>query len=51
MKTIKFGTKRTVAPTIVIGCMRLSEILKACEIRLTREEWYALYLAAGHPLP
>ena len=30
---------------------RLGEILKASEIRLTREEWYALYLAAGHPLP
>lgn len=30
---------------------RLTEILKACEIQLTREEWYTLYLAAGHPLP
>lgn len=30
---------------------RLREIIQACEIRLTREEWYRLYLAAGHPLP
>lgn len=30
---------------------RLEEILKACEIKLTREEWYRLYLAAGHTLP
>lgn len=30
---------------------RLREIVQACEVRLTREEWYRLYLAAGHPLP
>lgn len=30
---------------------RLLEIIRASEIRLTREEWYRLYLAAGHPLP
>lgn len=30
---------------------RLKEIVEACEIELTREEWYRLYLAAGHPLP
>ena len=30
---------------------RLSEIIKGSEIDLAREEWYALYLAAGHPLP
>ena len=30
---------------------RLLEILRASEIQLTREEWYRLYLAAGHPLP
>lgn len=30
---------------------RLAEICKACEITLTREEWYRLYLAAGHILP
>lgn len=30
---------------------RLREIVRACEIRLSREEWYRLYLAAGHPLP
>ena len=27
------------------------EICKACEITLTREEWYAIYMAAGHMLP
>ena len=30
---------------------RLRDIVSACEIELTREEWYRLYLAAGHPLP
>lgn len=30
---------------------RLQEILGACTLELTREEWYRLYLAAGHPLP
>lgn len=30
---------------------RLKEILAAGTITLTREEWYRLYLAAGHPLP
>lgn len=30
---------------------RLTEIAKACEIELTRPEWYRLYLSAGHPLP
>lgn len=30
---------------------RLKEIVQACETELTREEWYGLYLAAGHPLP
>ncbi len=38
----------------VIGSMnpgRIAEIAKAQEIRLTRQEWYRLYLAAGNPLP
>jgi len=30
---------------------RLAEIMKAEEITLTRQEWYRLYLAAGHILP
>lgn len=30
---------------------RLREILAGAEITLTREEWYSLYLKAGHPLP
>ncbi|MDD2972550.1 MAG: aldo/keto reductase [Lachnospiraceae bacterium] len=30
---------------------RLQEIVDASHITLTREEWYELYLAAGHPLP
>ncbi len=30
---------------------RLKEIVQACDITLSREEWYSLYLAAGHPLP
>ncbi|MCC8150329.1 MAG: aldo/keto reductase [Lachnospiraceae bacterium] len=30
---------------------RLDEIIRGSEITLTREEWYRLYLAAGHILP
>lgn len=30
---------------------RLKEIIAACDVELSREEWYRLYLAAGHPLP
>ncbi len=30
---------------------RLDEIIRGSEIALTREEWYRLYLAAGHMLP
>lgn len=30
---------------------RLKEIAKAANIEITREEWYKLYLAAGHMLP
>ena len=31
--------------------VRLKEIIGACEITLSREEWYRLYLSAGHILP
>lgn len=30
---------------------RLKQILAAADIKLTRQEWYSLYLSAGHPLP
>lgn len=30
---------------------RLEEICRGAQIELTREEWYRLYLAAGHQLP
>lgn len=30
---------------------RLSDVAKAADIVLTREEWYELYLAAGKMLP
>ncbi len=30
---------------------RMRDCVKAAEIRLTREEWYKLYLAAGYTLP
>lgn len=30
---------------------RLTEIVSAGNITLSHEEWYSLYLAAGHPLP
>ncbi|MDD3244209.1 MAG: aldo/keto reductase [Eubacteriales bacterium] len=30
---------------------RLAQIAQACEVRLTRQEWYELYLSAGKKLP
>lgn len=30
---------------------RLTEIIDACKIELSKEEWYRLYLSAGHILP
>lgn len=30
---------------------RLEEICKACEVQLTRQEWYEIYRAAGNQLP
>lgn len=30
---------------------RLREIVEASDITLSREDWYALYKAAGHPIP
>ena len=39
---------------VIAGTMnekRLEEICKAIEITLSREEWYQIYLAAGHILP
>ncbi len=38
----------------IVGTMnekRLLECIKACEIDLTREEWYEIYRAAGNVLP
>lgn len=39
---------------IVTGTMDLTRLLSICEasdLRLTREEWYQIYLAAGNTLP
>lgn len=39
---------------VIAGSMnqeRMQEIFKASEIKLTREEWYRIYLSAGHILP
>lgn len=39
---------------VVLGStnqQRMLEMAKACDITLTREEWYAIYIAAGHQLP
>ena len=39
---------------LITGTMnkqRLSDIASAADISLTREEWYSLYLSAGHILP
>lgn len=33
------------------SCEHLKENVEACSIKLTRQEWYDLYLASGKPLP
>lgn len=38
----------------IIGTMnlsRLAECVKACDVQLTRQEWYDIYLSAGNMLP
>ena len=37
--------------TGTMNIQRLKDCVKAAEIRLTREEWYEIYLAAGNTLP
>jgi predicted oxidoreductase len=37
--------------TGTMNARRLAECVKAAEITLTRDEWYAIYLAAGNILP
>ena len=37
--------------TGTMNVSRLSDCVKACDISLTREEWYEIYLAAGNILP
>ncbi len=56
MKQIQLGNSGIQVPAMQMICgsmneTRLSDIIKATEIRLTRQEWYDLYLKAGHILP
>lgn len=39
---------------VIAGSMkpqRLKDIAAGGDVKLTRQEWYKLYLAAGNPLP
>ena len=39
---------------VIVGTtnsQRLAEMSKACEVKLTREEWYEIYRSAGNILP
>ncbi|MCL2557925.1 MAG: aldo/keto reductase [Treponema sp.] len=39
---------------VIIGSMnpgRIRDIASACDISLSREDWYGIYIAAGNPLP
>lgn len=61
----KYGTSNTAIATawilrhpakmqMIAGSMKVSRLREICEatnIRLTKEEWYRLYMAAGHILP
>ena len=40
---------QTIVGSVNMG--RIKDICKACEVCLTREEWYELYMAAGKMLP
>ena len=37
--------------TGTMNITRLSDCIKATEIRLSREEWYEIYMSAGNILP
>jgi predicted oxidoreductase len=37
--------------TGTVNIQRLKECIKAAEVCLSREDWYAIYLAAGNVLP
>lgn len=34
-----------------VNTKRIADIVKSCDVMLTKEEWYALYVAAGNILP
>ena len=34
-----------------VNTARIEGIVQACDITLTREEWYSIYVAAGNLLP
>jgi predicted oxidoreductase len=39
---------------VLIGTMngeRFGELCRACDVRLSREDWYQIFKAAGNPLP
>ncbi len=40
---------QTIVGTTNMG--RINDVAAACSVDLTREEWYELYMQAGHPLP
>lgn len=41
MKKVPLGSSGLCVPAVITSC----------DIQLTREEWYRLYLSAGHILP
>lgn len=43
MRYIEFGANHTKVSEVVLGMMRIWE--------MSREEWYEVYLSAGHQLP
>ena len=42
---------KMITVTGTMNTQRLRDCVKAAEVTLSREDWYALYLAAGHRLP
>ena len=45
------GLLSLVGACLLYTSARLADICRGAQVELTREEWYAVYLAAGNTLP
>lgn len=51
MKNIMLSNTALSVPPLALGCMRMGNMTAADIFKLRRENWYSLYISAGHILP